>query len=457
MRHIRPVRLAVTATLTITAIAVVAHPSTRPVGGPDHAAPPGPIDTLVTAADPELPAVSAARVTVAREVQPVMVAQAGDIPITALLAYQRAATVANAVDDSCRLPWTLLAAVGGVESDHGRSGGAALDDDGVSSPAIRGVPLDGHGVARVADTDAGRVDGDRRWDRAVGPMQFLPSTWATVGVDADGDGVRSADDLDDAALGAAVFLCAAPGSLDSVSGMRVALRRYNPSAAYVTEVIALEREYRSGSYGLPGVPSGGDPIVVRADAPLPTASGGARDGDRSGQGQPDASPSGQPGGDGHAPGHDPTTGPSTDPTTGPTDPTTGPTDPTTGPTDPTTGPTDPTTGPTDPTTDPTTGPPGPTTPPPATTSQLSGTLASCGTDAAPAWCLDSTALDLGDADYLAATALADFDADGAVETNTQELAGLVGTAITVTVQSADGGGPPQVLAIGDQTYRSNAG
>ena len=76
----------------------------------------------------------------------------------------------------------------------------------------------------------------------------------------------------------------------------------------------------------------------------------------------------------------------------------------------------------------------------------------CGTDELPAWCLDETILDVGDADYLAATALADFDADGSTETNTDELAGLVDTEITVEVAAADGAAPV-LLGIGDLDYR----
>ena len=113
-----------------------------------------------------------------------------DIPATALAAYQRAAGVMEQVDESCGLSWTLIAAIGRVESDHGRYAGARLRTDGTSSPEIRGVALDGQGpVAEIRDTDAGELDGDKVWDRAVGPMQFLPSTWSVVGVDADEDGV----------------------------------------------------------------------------------------------------------------------------------------------------------------------------------------------------------------------------------------------------------------------------
>jgi hypothetical protein len=188
-----------------------------------------------------------------------------DIPVTALVAYQRAATVMQMVDEPCGLSWTLLAAIGRVESDHGRSAGA--EPDRTSSGEIHGVALDGSGpLAMIRDTDAGQLDGDAVWDRAVGPMQFLPSTWSVVAVDADGDGVRSPDDLDDAALAAAVFLCSAPGDLDSDSGVRTAVFRYNPSSAYVADVLAVDRLYRAGEFDT----SGG----LESAAPVSTMLGG---------------------------------------------------------------------------------------------------------------------------------------------------------------------------------------
>ena len=169
-----------------------------------------------------------------------------DIPDTALVAYMVAASTMTQADPDCGVHWALLAAIGRVETDHGRYAGAELRPNGVSTPLIRGVALNGKGpVSAIRDTDGGRLDGDKRWDRAVGPMQFLPSTWAYAGVDADGDGRRSPDDLNDAALAAAVYLCAAPGDLDSAAGARRAVYRYNPSDAYVDLVLDLTRAYRS--------------------------------------------------------------------------------------------------------------------------------------------------------------------------------------------------------------------
>ncbi len=193
----------------------------------------------------------------------------GEIPPAALAAYQRAETVIDAADSGCGLRWELVAAIGRVESDHARTGGAVLDRSGVARPAIVGPVLDGRsGTARIADTDAGELDGDRRFDRAVGPMQFLPSTWAVVGVDADGDGVRNPQDVDDAALGAAVYLCSADDDLTRVAGERAAVHRYNHSSAYVDEVLSL-------SDRLTEDPPGADPAATVSAEYVPAPSSGS--------------------------------------------------------------------------------------------------------------------------------------------------------------------------------------
>jgi len=175
-------------------------------------------------------------------------ASTSGIPTTALAAYQRAATVINAADSSCHLDWPLLAAIGRVESNHGRYGGSHLATSGVATPAIIGIALSGQKhTARVADTDAGQYDGDATYDRAVGPMQFVPSTWAVVGVDADGDGKRDPQDINDAALAAAVYLCSG-SDLSTLAGQREAVFRYNHSKSYVATVLGVAAAYRAGDY-----------------------------------------------------------------------------------------------------------------------------------------------------------------------------------------------------------------
>ncbi len=99
----------------------------------------------------------------------------------------------------------------------------------------------------MRDTDAGALDGDKRFDRAVGPMQFLPSTWAVVAVDGDDDGKRNVEDINDAALGSAVYLCAGNGDLSTKAGAEAALLRYNHSKAYVAKVMAIAGALRLSS------------------------------------------------------------------------------------------------------------------------------------------------------------------------------------------------------------------
>ncbi|MEO9324375.1 lytic murein transglycosylase [Nocardioides sp. C4-1] len=171
------------------------------------------------------------------------------IPSSALAAYQRAETVINAADKACRLSWQLVAAIGRVESDHGRFGGSALDADGIARPDIVGLPLNGkNGTALIRDTDAGQYDGDTAFDRAVGPMQFIPSTWAVVGVDSDNDGVRNPQDIDDAALATAVYLCSGDDDLSTLSGQRAAVYRYNHSQRYVDLVLDVADSYLEGDF-----------------------------------------------------------------------------------------------------------------------------------------------------------------------------------------------------------------
>ncbi|TWG90575.1 transglycosylase protein with SLT domain [Nocardioides sp. J9] len=171
------------------------------------------------------------------------------IPAAALAAYQRAETVINSADKTCNITWQLIAAIGRVESDHGRFGGNVLNDDGVATPGIYGIPLNGkNGTKAISDTDAGVYDNDTQWDRAVGPMQFIPSTWQVVGVDADDDASRNPQDIDDAALAAAVYLCSGDGDLSTVAGQRAAVFRYNHSDAYVDLVLRIMNAYLEGDF-----------------------------------------------------------------------------------------------------------------------------------------------------------------------------------------------------------------
>jgi hypothetical protein len=181
--------------------------------------------------------------------QIVATASTSGIPSAALSAYQRAETVINAADKDCHLSWQLIAAIGRVESNHGRANGNTLDDNGLATPGIYGVALNGSNrTTEIVDTDAGQFDNDAAYDRAVGPMQFIPSTWSVVGVDADGDGVRNPQDIDDAALGTAVYLCSGSDDLGTDAGRRGAVFRYNHSQSYVDLVLDIMDAYLQGDF-----------------------------------------------------------------------------------------------------------------------------------------------------------------------------------------------------------------
>src|SRR5262245_22300350 len=95
------------------------------------------------------------------------------VPARSLVAYAEAELAIRANHPACKISWATLAGVGRVESHHGEYNGSDVGADGRLSPPMIGVPLDGSpGVQAVPDTDRGKFDGDPKWDRAVGAMQF---------------------------------------------------------------------------------------------------------------------------------------------------------------------------------------------------------------------------------------------------------------------------------------------
>jgi hypothetical protein len=201
---------------------------------------------------------------------------ANGIPTVALNAYRVAAARMDHVDPGCGIDWALLAGIGREESDHGQFAGAVLRADGVSTPRIIGIPLNGHGTALILDTDHGRLDGDTVYDRAVGPMQFIPSTWAIYGTDGNGDGIADPFNIYDAALTSARYLCNAGGDLRTHAGQLTAVYAYNHSDQYVAQVLALADAYRRG-IPITGIPvgniSGALPPVDHTGAPPPANPG----------------------------------------------------------------------------------------------------------------------------------------------------------------------------------------
>jgi hypothetical protein len=191
----------------------------------------------------EVPTVSRARTRADAAVDPRWArrtARAAGIPLPAMTAYARASVLAPR---ACRLGWTTLAGIGWVESQHGTIGDRLLGDDGHSSEPILGPALDGGLYAAVPATrDSARWHGDRRWDHAIGPMQFIPSTWRTWQIDGDGDGLADPNDIDDASLAAANYLCQS-GDLMTGGTWSRAILSYNHSTDYVLNVYTAADAY----------------------------------------------------------------------------------------------------------------------------------------------------------------------------------------------------------------------
>ena len=174
-------------------------------------------------------------------------APALDMPPPALEAYAYAAKVAEVENPSCHLGWTTLAGIGMVESRNGTYHGATIAPNGDVTPPIRGVRLDGsNGNLVIVDADSGQADGDPIYARAMGPMQFIPETWRLYGVDANNDGIVSPDNIDDAALSAAGYLCWRGRDLAIPQGWMKALRAYNLSDQYARTVRDWATAYANG-------------------------------------------------------------------------------------------------------------------------------------------------------------------------------------------------------------------
>ena len=147
-----------------------------------------------------------------------------DIPPDYLLLYQQAGVAYG-------VPWPVLAGIGKVECDHGRSPAPACWQRGAVNAGGAG-----------------------------GPMQFLAATWARYGVDADGDGSADRWDAADAVFAAANYLKASGAPAD-IPG---AVFAYNHSQAYVDEVLRWASAYAAAlGAGAAGAPTAAAAIAVR--------------------------------------------------------------------------------------------------------------------------------------------------------------------------------------------------
>jgi hypothetical protein len=177
------------------------------------------------------------------------------IPSTLLEAYMNAADMLATSQPNCHLDWSLLASIGRIESNHARHG--QVDLDGNTTPKIFGPVLNGGGFAAIQDTDGGKWDGDARWDRAVGNMQFIPSTWEGYASDGNEDGVSSPHNVYDATLAAGKYLCSGNLDMAKPQDRATAVFRYNHSDSYVATVLLWADAYAEGVTPMPddNVPS----------------------------------------------------------------------------------------------------------------------------------------------------------------------------------------------------------
>ena len=139
---------------------------------------------------------------------------------------------------SCGIDSELLLAVADSVSNHGRIDGFTYDEFGTIQPSLYGERVDGSrpGVATILDNDEGELDSDVLFDRPLGPMQFLPTSWFQYGVDANNDGVADPQNLWDASASAAAFLCAegvSDGDID------LAVRTYVGDDSFAPAVLDL--------------------------------------------------------------------------------------------------------------------------------------------------------------------------------------------------------------------------
>ncbi len=175
-----------------------------------------------------------------------------ELSMVVLDTYYRAERTMATEQPACGIEWETLAGLGRIESRHGSYGGGGVSQSGQTIGRIIGIPLDGEEETQeIVDTDGGALDGDVEFDRAVGPMQFIPETWRRFARDGDGNGSADPHNLYDAALTAASYLCRGRSSLGQRANLPGAILSYNNSSSYVSDVLSWRDTYLA-----PGLPTG---------------------------------------------------------------------------------------------------------------------------------------------------------------------------------------------------------
>jgi cell wall-associated NlpC family hydrolase len=208
--------------------------------------------------------------------QPGTVSNVAGIPPVLLTAYNHAVANLATLRPNCTgMTWSLLAGIGEVESTQAL--GSTIAANGDINPPIYGPPLDGSGVGgnttpvyNTTDQEK-QLDGGTTYARAMGPMQFMPATWISNGQDGNGDGASNPQNVFDAALTTAVYLCGTGTTdLSKPDQQSAAIMRYNHSQAYVDEVLKWKTTYdqmghsAAGGTPIPGGSARGQAVVTAA-------------------------------------------------------------------------------------------------------------------------------------------------------------------------------------------------
>lgn len=143
---------------------------------------------------------------------------------------------------------------------------------GAGGPGRGGDPtLHRFGAERVGggdpDTDGGRYDNDTVWDRAVGPMQFIPATWEAVAPQATGKSDPGPQNIFDATRATVAYLCQPHQGQEEVdlrdqATLERSLMRYNNSQVYVDTVMGHIKEYDAIPVSLGAMASGAAAVAI---------------------------------------------------------------------------------------------------------------------------------------------------------------------------------------------------
>jgi Transglycosylase SLT domain len=190
------------------------------------------------------------------------------IPSMALRAYRNAERMMTMAQPTCGVSWNLLAGIGRIESMHANNG--ATDARGTAVRPIYGPALDGSLPGNEVIVQSMAPGARPTYARAIGPMQFLPGTWARYASDGDGDGKADPQNVFDATLAAARYLCSGGLNLRDQSQVLSSILRYNNSMPYARNVLGWAAAYATGVVPVDLPPIVG-PVPPMGDAHLENA------------------------------------------------------------------------------------------------------------------------------------------------------------------------------------------